>query len=444
MGRAPNRKLTFEKRQEIINEVTPGIILIDEFKHEKTGKYWCTYICTCGNTTTKSWNDLQSGRRCYQCSGSKTLTFEERVEWLKERNPEIILLSVTRDEDKERYNCEFKTTFDETVRVREWTNLVSKHKYVNHPRVKDEKREESFEEEKKRLLKEKHPDLELIDQFTQYDSNQLYYHYKCRCGNILISDITSIMSGKNCIKCKDTVLISLEEKQEILNKKGIKARLISQKTRKNGKSICKFICENCGKEDEKYWDNLRRSGLCSECIPNRKLTIEEKQLILNERNPGMVILNEFKHRGDWWVEFQCTCYRVSKKSWDHLQRGEGCGVCKSSKGEAIINDILTRKNIKFSYQKTFPDLFGLSGKRLLVYDFYLPEHNTIIEYAGEFHFEEVTISKDKNKNKERLIKTQTHDRMKNEYAENNGIRLLRIPYTKKYQCEEIIKDFLNR
>ena len=568
MGKAPNRKLTFEKRQEIINEVTPGIILIDEFKHEKTGKYWCTYICTCGNIETKSWNGLQQGKKCLQCSNNKTLTFEERVEWLKERNPEIILLSVKRTEKGDRYDCKFKTTFDETIRTREWTNLISKHKYVNHPRVKKQKQEESFEE-KKRLLKEKHPDLELIDQFTQYESNQLFHHYKCRCGNILVSKWSDIIKGKNCIQCKETNLYTIEEKQKILDERGINSKILSQTINKKSQSVCEFTCSKCGKIHKKLWNYIRINGICDKCNPSRKYNLKERQEILNKKDYKIKLLEEFKQTGDWWVRYICECGNTDIKTWDHIQsggkcmscsgkrrysleerieilktenpnitlindftgsngsvyctyickcgeekistfqhlrlggtcfacgikinsdkfrftleevqekvktinpnieiiddkyinskvklkckclkcnnnfeldwgsiyQGTGCPKCSSPKGEKKIASFLDINEINYVTQKQYDDLFGVSGYRKLSYDFYLLDYDTLIEYDGEFHFEPIFVSK----NRENIIKNfdrqQKHDIMKNEYAFKNGIKLIRIPYTEFSNIEDIL------
>ena len=70
-------------------------------------------------------------------------------------------------------------------------------------------------------------------------------------------------------------------------------------------------------------------------------------------------------------------------------------------------------------------------KILYQFDFYLPDKNILIEYDGSQHFDKTSkfYSKD-------LIQT---DKIKNEYCSKNNIHLIRIPYTKFNQIEEILK-----
>lgn len=107
---------------------------------------------------------------------------------------------------------------------------------------------------------------------------------------------------------------------------------------------------------------------------------------------------------------------------DHL-KGSGCADCSESKGEKHIAEFLTNKNITFIRQKTFE---GCKGKfRKLLFDFYLPEYNMLIEYDGRQHFEAFDFFGG-NKGLQRV---KLYDKIKNEYAEKNNIKLIRIKYT---------------
>ncbi len=68
----------------------------------------------------------------------------------------------------------------------------------------------------------------------------------------------------------------------------------------------------------------------------------------------------------------------------------GCPICKSSKGENTVNQLLTKHNIKFDTQKTYPDLLGTNGGKLKI-DFYLPDYNLCIEFNGRQHYENVSF-----------------------------------------------------
>ena len=95
---------------------------------------------------------------------------------------------------------------------------------------------------------------------------------------------------------------------------------------------------------------------------------------------------------------------------------------KRYKGEEKIKIWLNGNNIDFVSQKTFPNLLGV-GNGNLSYDFYLPDHNLLIEYQGEYH--DGTVS---NQSEEDYLKRQEHDKRKREYAESHNIKLLEIWY----------------
>jgi len=109
-------------------------------------------------------------------------------------------------------------------------------------------------------------------------------------------------------------------------------------------------------------------------------------------------------------------------SIQHL-KGSGCPKCSSNKsiGEKKIFNYLISNNIDFIYQKRFDDC---KNKSQLVFDFYLPKHNLLIEYDGIQHYKSIDFFGGDEKLKKRRI----NDYLKNEYSINNKINLLRIPY----------------
>lgn len=123
----------------------------------------------------------------------------------------------------------------------------------------------------------------------------------------------------------------------------------------------------------------------------------------------------------------------------HLD-GSGCALCGDaiteeagiSSGEAVISLLLEKMGIQFDTQKTFS---GCRDKNPLRFDFYLPKYNLLIEYDGEQHFKPIKIW-----GGEKAFKgVRRRDAIKNKYAADNGIDLLRIPYTKKDFINGIIK-----
>jgi hypothetical protein len=131
------------------------------------------------------------------------------------------------------------------------------------------------------------------------------------------------------------------------------------------------------------------------------------------------------------VNIECPTHGLfSCTPANHWSNGVGCPKClhsNPSKGEAIIAKWLTEHNILFEYQKSYPDLWWKSKKGRLKYDFWLPSRNLLIEYDGEHHFLPISWSKKIN-GQQRLNEQQSKDSLKTEYANKNGLNLLRIPY----------------
>ena len=114
-----------------------------------------------------------------------------------------------------------------------------------------------------------------------------------------------------------------------------------------------------------------------------------------------------------------TIYKVRPYSF---LEGYRCPYCNSPKGETIITKILDTLNIKYEYQKNFPNL---RDAQPLSYDFYIPSQNILIEYQGLQHYQPIDYFGGKNA----FDKQQKHDKLKSEYAKNHGYNLIAIPYT---------------
>ena len=124
----------------------------------------------------------------------------------------------------------------------------------------------------------------------------------------------------------------------------------------------------------------------------------------------------------------------------HLQsyrKSNGCPSCNiyASKGETAISAFLLASGTIFETEKTFSNLVGFH-KTLLRFDFYLPEHNTAIEFQGHFHYSSIMGSD--------LEKQVYYDGLKKEYCENNAINLLCIPYWLYEDVEAILTKAIQK
>jgi very-short-patch-repair endonuclease len=141
---------------------------------------------------------------------------------------------------------------------------------------------------------------------------------------------------------------------------------------------------------------------------------------------------------------------------NHLHASIGCSMCNKnikskikrekfikkvnkksmmicSTGEKLIEHWLNKNFIEYEKQKTFAEC---KNQRKLRYDFYLPKQDILIEYDGRQHFKPIECFGGKNE----FVSTQINDKIKTEYAINNGYMLLRIPYTERKNLSEVLKN----
>ena len=132
---------------------------------------------------------------------------------------------------------------------------------------------------------------------------------------------------------------------------------------------------------------------------------------------------ETRADGVYWL-CQCECGNQSWVKGNNLKNGhtQSCGCINYSIGEFNISNLLKQHNIKFITQKSYTDLSNLR------FDFYLPDYNRLIEFDGIQHF---IYTENWHQSKEEYDKARKRDEMKNSYALNNNIPLVRIPYTQR-------------
>lgn len=103
----------------------------------------------------------------------------------------------------------------------------------------------------------------------------------------------------------------------------------------------------------------------------------------------------------------------------------GCPGCNASKGERHIRQLLTRHDVLFTQEHTFPDLVSLDGGRLR-FDFAVWTAPSIlshlIEYDGVHHFRPLKH----RGGMKRFRKQQRNDKLKDVYCSDKGIPLVRI------------------
>jgi very-short-patch-repair endonuclease len=200
---------------------------------------------------------------------------------------------------------------------------------------------------------------------------------------------------------------------------------------KNNKTNVKIICPIHGEFTQRPDDHLNGHG-CQLCGGKKKKKLD---IFIEQSN---IIHNDFynydkTHYKNNWTNVIVTCpihgdFNVTPNN--HLSKKSGCSKCSESNGERDIRIYLEKNSIDFIYQHRFKNC---RYKLSLPFDFYLPKHNICIEYDGIQHYESLTYFGGNERFHNQVIK----DKIKNEYCQNNNIKLIRIKYT------ENINNILN-
>lgn len=178
-------------------------------------------------------------------------------------------------------------------------------------------------------------------------------------------------------------------------------------------------CPKCGKE--KTADKLRHSY---QYVNNYIASKNNKLLSLTYKN------------NEELLDIQCENGHEFQMSFGNFVSGHRCPKCNISSGESEIKRVLDCLNLNYFREHKFSDC---TDKQPLRFDFYIPMYNICIEFDGKQHYEPIEFFGGESA----LLDRQYKDILKNEYCENNDIRLLRIPYWKINEIEQIIKENLN-
>ena len=236
-------------------------------------------------------------------------------------------------------------------------------------------------------------------------------------------------TGSGCPKCANNIKLTTEEfisKAKDIHGNKYDYSLVDYIA--DGVKV-KIICPTHGEYYQTPNRHISKSNGCPFCgrekqSVNSRLTTDEfiskaKDIHGDKYDYSLVDYV----RGDMKVKIICPTHgEFSQSGYIHLA-GSGCQICKESKGEKLVRRYLLKEGYTFDPQYTFDGCVGISGRKL-PFDFYLPELNICIEYDGRQHYEPIKIFGGKLGYEERIV----NDKIKNDYCNSHGIKLIRIPY----------------
>lgn len=206
----------------------------------------------------------------------------------------------------------------------------------------------------------------------------------------------------------------------------------------NCKIKVKIICPIHGEFEQSHNKHLSKKG-CPKCgfISRCKLATSNTETFINkaiEVHGEKYDYSNVNYIGkESKVGIKCRKHGIFDQTPHNHLAGNGCPICKESKGESIITDILNKNEIKFTPQKRFS---GCRNILPLPFDFYLNDYNICIEYQGIQHFE----PRSKFGGEVDFEKTIKRDKIKFNFCEKNQIPLLFITY--KDDINEVLLSYI--
>ncbi len=243
--------------------------------------------------------------------------------------------------------------------------------------------------------------------------------------------------GSRCPNCYGNITkTTLDFSEEVFEKGNHKYLLRSEYINAHTKvEIEHTICGNTYSVVPMSFTKGTRCPYCS----NKKINNEEVSRRLYRITKGDFLL-ESNYTGvfDYLYVRHSKCGTLCKTTLAKLDAGvyPSCIKCNpSSKGESLIEKVLSDMSLEFDQQKRFND----ESIKNLSYDFLIKDMNILIEYQGLQHYKPVQFFGGSSA----YIKQVYRDNLKRNFAKNNNYTLIEIPYTVN-SYEQIYKIIYNK
>ena len=256
------------------------------------------------------------------------------------------------------------------------------------------------------------------------------------------------LCGNDCLYCRNTKISETQRstKEDFIKKaQEIHGDLYDYSKVEyvnNNTKVC-IICKKHGEFYQRPSNHLAGKG-CKKCaleLSSAYQSDDKKSFIKKaiSVHGNRYCYDEVEYKCSWEkVKIVCPKHGAFYQTPSHHLQGDGCPICKESKGESRIWVYLNNKNITFTpqYRLHNENLF-CSNKELLV-DFWLDGKNTIIEYHGMQHYKPIKLFG----GEQQLEKQKERDIALRSYCKEHIIKLIEIPYTKYKSIESILDNEL--
>lgn len=241
---------------------------------------------------------------------------------------------------------------------------------------------------------------------------------KCECGTIKEVSGSSLRIGRStCCSCERQ-----NQSNELIGQKFGKLTVLKKikERSKNGSIQWECLCE-CGNKCIRSTTNLHKKDRIQNCGCYNK-TIGLDLSIIGKKFRKLTVLEYNQEIHKW--KCRCDCGNIVYIRRDSLLSGNtsSCGCINYSIGEKNIQKILEANLISYKAQYTNKEL------KLKKFDFAILDNEKIIrliEFDGQQHYNDISGIWN---SQETLETIQRRDQEKNQWAKENNIPLVRIPY----------------
>ena len=277
----------------------------------------------------------------------------------------------------------------------------------------------------------------------EYINSVTPMEFRCQCGHIYYSS-WSDFKGRHRYYCRDCMQKFKRKRlnQEFVFKEYKEAGLtiMPGQEYKNNRTALKCKTKN-GYIVYKTYDGLTKSFenqffSYKHNKENYVYNVNNYLRLHNIKGECLKVLDStIGIHGQHYIVMKCECGNIFNSCIDYIKNGRyRCPQCNKvmSHGELKIKNILINLGIGFKTQYKFVDCVYM---RNLLFDFYLPDYNCCIEYDGEQHYQRLGF--------QTQIEFENgckRDEIKNQYCQNNNIKLIRIPYFELDNAENIITN----
>jgi len=208
---------------------------------------------------------------------------------------------------------------------------------------------------------------------------------------------------------------------------------------KDSKSKIKVKC-SAGHEIEIYWSHFLKGVRCRKCwlqksSVQQRFSIKEVDSFLE--SIGYKRIGEYvnSHKK---MTVVCNNGHRTEMLLSNLRSGIRCKYCHFSLGEKEVIDHLESLGVTYDREVHYKNNSGES----MFFDFVIYDINGnvlfIIEYDGIHHFEERELFKNT------LDYVLERDDRKDAFCKENGISILRIPYTEFSRVGDLINEYISK